>query len=320
MNTRTSIPTDPGTGPHAGNRFDVLVVGGSFAGLSAALQVARTRRPIAVVDDAQPRNRFAEAAHGFYAQDGTDPLRLMAQARERLLAYPNVRFIQDRVLSAEGSDGAFEARTVGGEQLQAAKLVLAYGVDDVLPEIPGLQERWGRSVLHCPYCHGYEVGGGRLGVLASDEMAAHKARLITDWGRVTLLLNGLALDDATRAQLETQGIAVEPAPIAALEGALPGLTGARLQDGRLVPLDALFVNSRTRPRSPLAEQLGCALDDAPFGPIVRTDTFKQTTVPGVYAAGDIARGMHNATFASADGVMAGVGAHQQLVFGGLPGH
>jgi thioredoxin reductase len=295
--------------------FDVLVVGGSFAGLSAAMQLARARRAVCVVDAGAPRNRFAEASHGFFAQDGVPPFELLAQARAKLRAYPSVTFVDAFATSARADGEGFALGLDGREPLRARKLVLAHGVRDVLPEIAGLAERWGRTVLHCPYCHGYEVAGRALGVLSTSPMSAHHAALVADWGPVTLLLDGPdTLSDEDRALLRRRNVTVVTGRVAALEGDAPALTAAVLDDGRRVPLEALFIGPRTVPASPLAEQLGCAFDEGMAGPVIRVDEMKQTTVPGVFAAGDAARGMHNATFASADGVMAGVAAHRSLVF------
>ncbi|MET3439756.1 thioredoxin reductase [Variovorax paradoxus] len=297
-------------------RYDALVVGGSFAGLSAAMQLARARKKVCVVDAGAPRNRFAAASHGFFGQDGTPPLKMIADARAKVLAYPNVTFIEGSVVGAhaDGTDG-FTASLGGGQQLSAGRIVLAFGVQDGFPDIAGVRERWGTSVLHCPYCHGYEFSGRQLGILLESPHAPEHAMLIAEWGPATLFLNGSnTVDDEVRTKLQARGVAIEPGRIAALEGPGQELSAVRLEGGRLVPLDALFLAPRTRPGSPLAEHLGCAFDDGPFGPIIRTDAMKMTTVPGVFAAGDAAMLMHNATLASADGVMAGVSLHRSLVF------
>ncbi|HEU4563241.1 MAG TPA: NAD(P)/FAD-dependent oxidoreductase [Gemmatimonadaceae bacterium] len=172
-------------------------------------------------------------------------------------------------------------------------------------------------MLHCPYCHGYEVAGGRLGVLATGEGSLHQAMLLPDWsGDVTLFTNGAFEPSAAqREALAARGVRIEPRRIAGLVGEGEALSGVRLAgpDGaELLPLDALFTTPRTRMASPLAEQLGCAFDEGPQGPVIRTDERKETTVNGVYAAGDAARPRHNATWASADGVTAGIAAHQSL--------
>jgi thioredoxin reductase len=293
---------------------DAVVVGGSFAGLSAAMQLARARRRVVLVDAGRPRNRFAHASHGFLGQDGRAPADIVATGRAQVLAYPTAALRQDEAVHARQDGDGFEVGLASGETLRTRRLVLATGVVDELPDLPGLRERWGVTVLHCPYCHGYEVADGRLGVLAVSEMSLHQALLIPDWSAdVTLFTHGAVTPSAEQqADLASRGVRVETRPVEALLGDAPALTGIRLRDGQIVELDALFTASRTRMASPLAEQLGCAFDDGPFGPLVRTDARKETTVPGVFAAGDIARVPHNATFASADGVQAGISAHQSL--------
>ncbi len=298
-------------------RHDVLVVGGSFAGLSAAMQLARARRRVCVVDAGAPRNRFAAASHGFFGQDGMPPLQMIADARNKLLAYPTVEFVTDQVTHADADgDEGFTVSLDNGAPLSARKLLLAFGVQDGLPDIAGIGERWGKSVLHCPYCHGYEFGGRRLGVLFHRGGPPDHAQLIAEWGPTTLFLNDVEGPDAdVRARLHARGVAIEPGRIAGLEGQGTALAGVRIDDGRLVPVEAIFVAPHTRPASPLADRLGCVFDEGSLGPVLRVDAMKMTTVPGVYAAGDLAMAFSNATLASADGLMAGVSMHRSLVFG-----
>jgi thioredoxin reductase len=292
-----------------------IAIGGSYAGLSAAIHVARARRTVCVVDTRTPRNRFAQASHGFFGQDGATPVAMIAEAREQLAEYPEVRTIEDAASDATAVEDGFQVTLASGGSVAGRKLVLAFGISDVLPPIPGLAERWGDTVLHCPYCHGYEHGGGRLGVLWTAPMSSHQAALIADWGATTLYLDGNDMPDAAASEvLRRRGVAVEPAPIRTLQGGEGKLTSLLLENGRDTPIDALFLAPRSKLNSQIAERLGCALEDGPFGPIVRTDAAKQTSVAGVYAAGDIARAPHNATWASADGVTAGISLHQSLVF------
>ena len=297
---------------------DVLVIGGSFAGLSAAMQLARARRRVLVVDAGRPRNRFAHASQGFLGQDGRSPDAILETARSQVLAYPTASFSRGEATHAAAVGDGFQIAFASGETVQARRLVLATGVIDDLPDIPGLRERWGRTVLHCPYCHGYEARDRRLGILAVGEASMHQALLLPDWSSdVTLFTNGaFEPSEEQRSALVARGIRVEKRPVSSLEGAGDSLAGVRVRgsDGEeLVTIDALFTASRTRMASPLAEQLGCEFDDGPFGPVIRTDGKKATTVPGVYSAGDAARVPHNATFASADGVQAGISAHQSLI-------
>ena len=294
---------------------DLIVVGGSYAGLSAATYVARARRSVAVIDTGRPRNRFAGHSHGFFAQDGAEPGAILDTARAQAGAYPTVSFVSGEAVEARRVDGGFAVTLADGATLTGSRLVLAFGITDDLPAIPGLAERWGASVLHCPYCHGFEVAGRKLGVLATMPMSSHQAMLIPEWGRTTFFLNGQPLPDtATLAELERRGVTIETTPVVELAGPGRDLCEVRLADGRKAGIDALFLGPRSRMNSPIADQLGCAFDEVPFGRIVKVDAMKETSVPNVFAAGDITRGAHSIAFAVADGVMAGVSAHRSLVF------
>ena len=290
----------------------MIVVGGSFAGLSAAMQVARARRKVLVVDAGRPRNRFAAHSHGFLGQDGRTPAAIVGSAREQVLAYPTAAFVRDEVVAAAPADDGFALRFASGAGAHASRLVLATGVEDELPAVPGLAERWGRTVLHCPYCHGYEVAGGTLGVLATLPGSVHQALLVADWGDVVLFADdAFEVDDGQRVALAARDVRIEPVPMRSVTTA-DGREVVHLTDGRRVAVSALFVAPRTRQASPLAGLLGCAFDDGPQGPVIRVDARQATTVAGVYAAGDAANAVSNATLASAAGVLAGVSAHQSL--------
>ncbi|MGQ3054370.1 MAG: NAD(P)/FAD-dependent oxidoreductase [Roseateles sp.] len=290
--------------------FDALIVGGSFAGLSAALQLARARRRIAVIDAGQRRNRFVEASHGFLGQDGRAPGDIVGDARAQLLAYPNVSWRDGLATQACPEEGGFEV-DVGGEALRARRLVLATGVADELPPVEGLVERWGRTVFHCPYCHGYELNEGAIGVLASSPLAMHHALMLPDWGRVTLFLNGAFEPDAEQvAALAARAVTVEAGPVARLVDA----ASVELADGRRIRLAGLFTATRTRMASPLAEQLGCDFEEGAAGPYLRR-TMMETSVRGVFACGDAAQPFGNVATAVGDGTMTGVAAHRSLIPG-----
>lgn len=296
--------------------FDVIVVGGSFAGLSAAMQLARARRRVLVLDDRRPRNRFAPHSHGFLGQDGKAPAEIIGEATAQLAAYPTARIVVREAGKAERIGDRFVVTQSDGTTLSADRLILATGVRDELPSLPGLEERWGLSVLHCPYCHGYEVGNKRLGVLATHALSVHQAVLVSDWGPTTWFTQGIAQPTPEEAALlDTRNVLIEPTPVVEVIGASPNITGLRLADGRIVAIDALFIAPRTRMASPLAAQLGCAFEEGPMGAVIRVDEWKQTSVPGVFAAGDASSMWSNATFASAAGVAAGVAAHRSLIFG-----
>lgn len=293
---------------------NVIVIGGSFAGQSAALQLARARQDVLLIDGGSPRNRFADASHGFLGQDGRAPHAIMRDASRQLLNYPTAEALQGEVQYADQVQDHFVVRLGSGIERRAQRLVLATGVTDTLPEIPGMKERWGETVLHCPYCHGYEVRDRSLGIIANHPMSAHQAALIPDWGSATYFTQGIYEPEQEQAVLlGRRGVAIERSPVVALLGEAPGLQAVELADGRRIEMAAVFTAPRTRQTSTIAERLGCAFEEGPTGPFVKVDGWGLTSVPGVYAAGDATSPMHNATIASASGVLAGVGAHQSLV-------
>jgi thioredoxin reductase len=296
---------------HESSDFDVIVIGGSYAGLSAALLLARTRRRILVVDAGLRRNRFASAAHGFLGQDGRAPQAIADDGREQLMAYPSVQWVQGAAVQAQRVDDGFFVRGDAGQRWRARRLILATGVVDELPAIEGLAERWGRSVFHCPYCHGYELDRGRIGVLAVGEISMHQAQMLPEWGAVTLLTNqSFVPDEDQLAELAARGVQIESERIRRLDGT----ASVELADGRRLDFDGLFTASYTRPAGPLAEQLGCALESGPMGTLIRTDDTKETSVSDVFACGDAARAMQSVAFAVSDGAMAGFSAHRSLLF------
>jgi thioredoxin reductase len=294
---------------------DVIIIGGSFAGLSAATYVARGRRSVRVIDAGKPRNRFAEHSHGFLAQDGSSPAAMLETATEQVKAYPTVRVTEGKAVNGTGQIDDFSIELDTGEVVSGRRLIFAFGISDVLPDLPGLAERWGKSVIHCPYCHGYEFSGKKLGVLNLSPMSSHQAMLISEWGPTTFYLNGGEEPDAaTLAELEKRGVMIEAKPVAGIRGEGTSISEIELADGRLLQADALFIGPSNRLNSPLAEQFGCTLEDMPLGKAIKTDEMKATSIQGIYAAGDISRGAHSVAWSVADGVSAGVSAHRSLVF------
>ncbi|MCD2513365.1 NAD(P)/FAD-dependent oxidoreductase [Comamonas endophytica] len=293
--------------------YDALIIGGSYAGLAAALPLARARRKLLVVDAGQRRNRFAEHSHGFLTQDGSKAADIAALARAQLMAYETVEWLDAMVLGAQRNGQDFQVDIEGGPARMAKRLVLALGVVDTLPEVPGLAQRWGQHVFHCPYCHGYELQQGRIGVLATSELSLHQALLLPDWGATTLLLNGSFEPDAQqRAQLQSRGVTIEATAVREITGHADVI----LEDGRVQAFDGLFIAPRSHVASPVAAALGCEFSEGPMGAVIQTDAMKATTVPGVFACGDAARFGGSVALAVGDGTLAGVAAHRSLVFGG----
>lgn len=290
---------------------DVVVIGGSYAGMAAALQLLRARRKVLVIDAGKRRNRFADESHGFLGQDGVDPAEIARKAREQLLAYPTLTWVEGLAERAEGAKDAFTVTTTDGARYDTRRLLFAMGVSDALPAVAGLGERWGKSVFHCPYCHGYELDQGRIGCIATGPMSLHQAQLLPEWGETTLLLNGSFVPDAEqRADLAKRGVIIEETPVERLEGK----ADVRLTDGRLLEFAGLFTASSVAPASPIAEHLGCAIEETPFGTQIQTDAMKETTISGAFACGDAARIPHSVTLAVGDGAWAGAQLHRSLVF------
>jgi len=294
-------------------RYDAIVVGGSFAGLSAAMQLARARRRLLLIDAGRPRNRYAATSHGFLGQDGVAPADIMREGLTQLARYPTVDFVHGEAVSAARRTDRIDVMLGDGTQASAHTIVLTTGVADELP-LPSMTPRWGVSVLHCPYCHGYEVRDRRIAAIANAATAVHQAAILPDWGPTTFFTQGLyepTQDEA--AHLAMRGVRIERTPVVELLGTGSAIEALRLADGRTTTAEVVFTAPRTRMASPLAEQLGCAFTDGVTGPHIVVDPMQQTSVPSVFAAGDAATAMYNATLASAAGVLAGVSAHRALV-------
>ena len=297
------------------NSFDVIVIGGSYAGMAAALQLARGRRQVMVIDAGIRRNRFTDKSHGLLGHDGQSPAEIAREAKAQLLAYPNLAWREGLASAADKVGDTFSV-TTDNQTFTAKRLILATGVSDQLPAIPGFQERWGKSVFHCPYCHGYELNQGPLGVLATGEASMHQAMLIPDWGPTTLFTNNCFTPDETqRQQLAARHVQIETETVREVVGEQSAIV--KLDNGRLVELAGLFVASLTQPASPIAQDLGCEIAESPVGFYIKTDEFKQTSVPGVFACGDLGRPMGSVTFAIGDGALAGFATHKSLIYEGI---
>lgn len=294
--------------------FDAIVIGGGFAGLSATMYLARSRRNVLLIDAGKPRNRFTGASHGFLGMDGKSPAAIRTAGRAELAAYDNVSFLDADAVDAREKDGGFTVTTSDGRTEHARRLVLATGVADILPEIDGLAERWGRSVLHCPFCHGYEYRDQPLGVLATGPGSPHQGDLIPDWGPTTYFTQGeFEPTPKELARFAERGVTVERSPVVELLGNAPQLEALRLADGRTITLAAMFTAPKLKMASPIAEKLDCEFVEGALGPYLLVDEMKQTSVTGVFAAGDMAMPMHSALLASSAGMMAGVAAYRSLI-------
>ena len=273
------------------NAWDCIVVGGGAAGLSAALVLGRARRRTLVVDAGAPSNRFAHGIGGLLGFDGRPPAELYATGREELRAYPSVEVRAGEVMSGERGDEGFELVLADGSREAARRVLLATGMEYRYPAVEGAAERWGRSVFHCPFCHGWEVRDGTLGVLDRGATGAQRAFLLHMWSDdVTLLTDGPAeLDADDAARLAAAGVEVDERPVAGLRGPGGELTAVAFADGSERPCTGLLVPVTLHQRSGLAEQLGAApAEPNPMtAEALALDAMSATTVPGLFAAGDL---------------------------------
>ncbi|MEZ0609057.1 NAD(P)/FAD-dependent oxidoreductase [Fibrella sp. WM1] len=291
--------------------YDALIIGGSYAGLSAALVLGRALRRVRVIDAGEPCNRQTPHSHSFLTRDGETPARLSAIAREQVSHYPTVEVRFGTVIRAEPTADGFRVTTATGESASGRKLLLATGVVDTMPDLPGFADCWGRSVLHCPYCHGYEVHGQPLGILANGATAYEMATLIQQWSRhLTLFTDGPATLDADQRQLLDQlQIPIVEKPVAALEHEAGQLTALRFTDGSLAQPNALFARVPFRQSSDLATQLGCRLTESG---LLDVSEFGETNVPGVFAVGDATTPFRQVAIAVANGVKAAAWINREL--------
>jgi thioredoxin reductase len=289
-------------------RYDVVVVGGGAAGLSAALVLGRARRRVAVVDGGAPRNAPAAHMHGYLSRDGMPPADLLAAGRDEVGTY-GVEVIAGQVVSVEPG---FFVTLAGDEVLEARRLLIATGATDEFPTLPGLEERWGNDVLHCPYCHGWEVRDQPLGVLGTNTSSVEHAQLIRQWSDdLIFFTHTYDLTEPERTQLEARTIRVVDGEVRGLVVEDDRLKGVMLGDGRIVERTALFVRPEIRPHPRgLLEQLGCRTDDLGF---VRVDGAGKTSAPGVWAAGNAANPRAQVITAAGEGSAAGISINADLV-------
>ncbi|WP_371749610.1 NAD(P)/FAD-dependent oxidoreductase [Streptomyces sp. NBC_01283] len=295
---------------------DVLVVGGGAAGLSAALTLSRARRSVLVVDSGEPRNAPADGVHGFLSREGLAPGELLRIGREEVAGYGG-RIVSDLVTGVRRAGERFVVETAGGRSHRTRRLLVTTGLIDELPDVPGIRERWGRDVLHCPYCHGWEVRDEPIGVLATGPMAMHQALLFRQWSPdVTLFLHAAGESaDEQWEQLAARGIAVVEGEVAGLDVEGDRLTGVRLASGRRVPVRALAVAPRFEARGAMLAGLGLTSVDHPMGvgSYVESDATGFTGVAGVWAAGNVTDLVAGVVVSAASGMTSAVAINADLV-------
>lgn len=294
--------------------FDVLIVGGSVAGLSAATYLGRMRRQILVMDSGKPCNRVSHASHGFLTRDGVDPAELLRIGREQVQAYPTVQLRSGLVTAIQPQADGFVVTLETGESMATRKVLLAMGLRDHLPELANVEQFWGRSAFHCPYCDGWEVRDQPLAVQGNGESALHRAKLLLN------LTNDLVIcTDGPATFREDDWIFLRTRQVRVIETPLTGITGQGEQmdtlhfaDGSTLARHALFINLRTGQHSDLVTTLGCEINAMGF---VQADAQGRTNVAGVYAAGDMTSPLRTVVFAAAQGAAAAIWLNMELMAG-----
>ncbi|MEV5387704.1 NAD(P)/FAD-dependent oxidoreductase [Streptomyces sp. NPDC052721] len=300
-------------------RYEVVVVGGGAAGLSAALVLGRSRRRTLVVDAGEPRNAPSAHMQGYLSRDGMSPAGFLAVGREEIARY-GVELVRDRVVDVT-REGDFTAVLASGRTVRARQLVIATGLKDELPPVPGLAERFGRDVVHCPYCHGWEVRDLPTGVLATSPLSVHQALMVTQWSKdVRLFLHEVSeseLTDQDLRRLATAGVTVVPGEVAGLVTADDRLTGVRLADGTVHDREVLYAAPRAVPNNDLLIRLGAELRETPFGSYPVIDERGLTTVPGLWTAGNASGFAEQVINAASRGYRAGAAINADLLMADL---
>ena len=302
---------------HILDAYDVVVVGGGAAGLNGAMMLGRSRRTVLVVDGGQPRNAPATAVHGLLGHDGTPPAELLARGREEVLRYGG-HLVAGEVTAATRDDAGFTVSLADGRRVRARRLLVTTGLVDELPDVPGLRERWGHDVIHCPYCHGWEVRDQAIAVLGTGPMSVHQALLFSQLsGDVTLVTHTSPLLDAEQESLlAARGVRVVIGTAARVEVTDDAVSGLRLDDGGLVPCTTVVVATRMVARAGFLADLGLHPVDHPSGMGVHLPAEPvtgRTDVPGVWAAGNVVDLSAQVGASAAAGAMAGAQINADLV-------
>ena len=292
--------------------FDVIIVGGSYSGLAAAMAVGRALMKVLIIDDGKPCNRQTPYSHNFITQDGVPSAEISSIAKRQVEKYDTVQFFAGSAAHGSRTDNGFQIEVATGEKFKARKLIFASGIKDIMPAIPGFNECWGISVLHCPYCHGYEVRNQKTGILANGEDAMELAAMIRNWTNdLTLYTNGRsALSGEQAGILEKHGIKTVENEIDRLEHQDGQLQHVVFSNGSKSPLIALYSRNRFEQQCQIPLSLDCEMTEDGY---IRVDQFQETTIQGVYACGDNVTRMRTVANAVAMGTTAGMTATKKLI-------
>jgi thioredoxin reductase len=292
--------------------FDVIIMGGSYSGLAAGMALGRALRKVLIMDSGVPCNRQTPRSHNLITQDGKTPWEIARLARQDVEKYDTIKFFSGQAIKGTKTVNGFEIQTSHGETYGGKKLIFATGIRDVMPVIEGFAECWGISVLHCPYCHGYEVKNVKNGILGNGDYAFEFASLISNWTNdLTLYTNGMStLTVEQKVKIEKHQIETEEREIEKLEHSKGKLHALIFKDGTRTPLEAVYARCSFEQNSMIPETLGCEMTEQGY---IRTDSFQRTTIPGVYACGDNTSRMRTLAHAIATGTNAGMTVNKDMI-------
>jgi thioredoxin reductase len=291
--------------------FDAIIIGGSYSGLSAAMALGRATRNVLIIDGGRPCNRYTRLSHNFITHDGELPGAIIAKAKEELTHYATIHWQNDLVTGAKKISTGFEVHTESGSTFTSRKLILATGIIDVLPPITGFRDCWGISILHCPYCHGYEVRNLETGIMANGADAFHYAQLISNWtSRLTVFTNGPSTITRDKAELLAKyKIQIIEGKIAQLHNLNGYVHSISFDTGESFDLKAIYHRPVFEQHCKVAAQLGCELSETG---LLKADAMQRTNVPGVFVCGDNSTPIRSLAWAVATGNMAGAALNSEL--------
>jgi thioredoxin reductase len=294
------------------NNFDVIIIGGSYAGLSAGMSLGRSLRNVLIIDSGKSCNRQTPYSHNFLTHDGESPKVINRIAREQVLKYETVKLYDGTVVKTNKISGGFEVETDSGEKFNAKKLIIATGIKDIHPDIPGFTDCWGISVLHCPYCHGYEVRNEATGILANGDIAYEFSKMILNWTKkITLFTNGKpTFTEQQIDKLDQHQIHINEDEIEKIEHENGNIKKIVFKNGKEFPLKVLYAKIPFEQNLKAAEDLGYELTEQGF---IKTDLFQKTTVYGIYACGDNVTMMRSVANAVSQGNFTGAMVNKELV-------
>ncbi|MEP2508886.1 MAG: NAD(P)/FAD-dependent oxidoreductase [Reichenbachiella sp.] len=297
------------------NKFEIIIVGGSYAGLSAAMALGRSLRKVLVIDSGKPCNAQTPHSHNFLTQDGQAPGEIAAIAKGQVEKYDSVQFYDGLAVQGKKIDEGFEIFTQRGDTFTAKRIIFATGLKDIMPDIPGYSDCWGISILHCPYCHGYEVRHQKTAILANGEHANHYAELISHWTNdLVILTNGKSTLTSEQTQkIRSHGIDIIETEIQSLEHKKGKIQNVIFKDGSRVDITAIYSSPENVQHCNIPEQLGCEFAEEG---LISVDMFQKTSVEGVYACGDNS-GLRAVSIAVSSGSVAGIVANKDLISEGF---